>query len=53
MECHARRPDGTQDYVNSWGKGGYEFKDVWGVSKVSNITSQRRYEVLQFSFREF
>jgi mono/diheme cytochrome c family protein len=39
MECHARRPDGTQDYVNSWGKGGYEFKDVWGVSKVSNITS--------------
>src|SRR5262245_25806835 len=30
MECHARRPDGTQDYVNSWGKGGYEFKDVLG-----------------------
>ena len=39
MECHARRPDGTQDYVNSWGRGGYEFKDVWGVAKVSNITS--------------
>jgi mono/diheme cytochrome c family protein len=39
MECHSRRPDGTQDYVNSWGRGGYEFKDVWGVAKVSNITS--------------
>ena len=39
MECHARRPDGTRDYVNSWGQGGYEFKDVWGVAKVSNITS--------------
>ena len=39
MECHARRPDGTQDYVNSWGRGGYEFRDVWGVAKVSNITS--------------
>jgi len=39
MECHARRPDGTQDYVNSWGRGGYEFKDIWGVAKVSNITS--------------
>jgi mono/diheme cytochrome c family protein len=39
MECHSRRPDGTQDYVNWWGRGGYEFKDVWGVAKVSNITS--------------
>ena len=39
MECHSRRPDGTQDNVNAWGRGGYEFKDVWGIAKVSNITS--------------
>jgi mono/diheme cytochrome c family protein len=39
MECHSRRPDGAQDYVNWWGKGGYEFKDVWGTARVSNITS--------------
>jgi hypothetical protein len=26
MECHSRRPDGTQDYVNWNGKGGYIFK---------------------------
>jgi mono/diheme cytochrome c family protein len=39
MECHSRRPDGTQDYATWWGKGGYEFKDVWGTARVSNITS--------------
>jgi mono/diheme cytochrome c family protein len=39
MECHARRPDGTQDYGGWWGKGGYEFKDVWGTARTSNITS--------------
>jgi mono/diheme cytochrome c family protein len=39
MECHSRRPDGTQDYVNGWGRGGYEFKDVWGTARTSNITS--------------
>jgi mono/diheme cytochrome c family protein len=39
MECHSRRPDGRQDYVNWWGKGGYEFKDSWGTARVSNITS--------------
>ena len=39
MECHSRRPDGTQDYVNGWGRGGYEFKDTWGTVRASNITS--------------
>ena len=39
MECHSRRPDGTQDYVTWWGRGGYEFKDTWGTARASNITS--------------
>jgi mono/diheme cytochrome c family protein len=39
MECHSRRPDGRQDYVNWWGKGGYEFRDSWGTARVSNITT--------------
>jgi mono/diheme cytochrome c family protein len=39
MECHSRRPDGTQDYTNWLGKGGYEFKDTWGTARVPNITS--------------
>jgi mono/diheme cytochrome c family protein len=39
MECHGRKPDGTQDYKNSWGKGGYVFKGPWGTAVVPNITS--------------
>jgi mono/diheme cytochrome c family protein len=39
MECHARRPDGTQDYTNSWGRGGFEFAGPWGKVAVANITS--------------
>jgi mono/diheme cytochrome c family protein len=39
MECHARRPDHTQDYENSWGKGGFVFKGPWGSAATSNITS--------------
>lgn len=39
MECHGRRPDHTQDYKNSWGKGGYVFKGPWGSAVTSNITS--------------
>lgn len=39
MECHGRKPDGTQDYTNSWGKGGYLFKGPWGSAVVPNITS--------------
>ena len=39
MECHARRPDGTQDYKNSLGKGGYVFTGPWGSAPASNITS--------------
>jgi len=38
MECHSRRPDGRQDYVNWWGKGGYEFHDTWGTARVSKMT---------------
>jgi mono/diheme cytochrome c family protein len=39
MECHARRPDGTQDYKNSWGRGGFEFTGPFGKVVTSNITS--------------
>jgi mono/diheme cytochrome c family protein len=39
MECHARRPDGTQDYKTSWGKGGFEFTGPWGKAIGTNITS--------------
>jgi len=39
MECHARRPDGTQDYKTWWGKGGYVFTGPWGSAVTSNITS--------------
>ena len=27
--------------MNWWGRGGYEFRDVWGTARVSNITSHR------------
>jgi len=39
MECHARRPDGTHDYQNGWGKGGHEMKGPFGSVTVRNITS--------------
>jgi mono/diheme cytochrome c family protein len=39
MECHARRPDGTQDFKNWWGKGGNVMKGPFGAVAVSNITS--------------
>src|SRR5215468_7610065 len=39
MECHARRPDGTQDYVNWNGKGGYIFKGPFGEVAARNISS--------------
>jgi mono/diheme cytochrome c family protein len=39
MECHARRPDSVQDYVNWWGKGGHEMKGPFGSVTVRNITS--------------
>jgi mono/diheme cytochrome c family protein len=39
MECHGRRPDRTQDYKNSWGKGGYVFTEPWGSVVTANITS--------------
>jgi len=39
MLCHSRRPDGVQDYQNSWGKGGYVFTEPWGSAVAPNITS--------------
>ena len=39
MECHSRKPDGTPDFVNSWGKGGHEMKGPFGSVIVSNILS--------------
>jgi mono/diheme cytochrome c family protein len=41
MECHARRPDGVNDYKNHWGKGGYEFTGPFGKVITSNITSHK------------
>jgi mono/diheme cytochrome c family protein len=41
MECHARRPDGVQDFANWFGKGGFEFRDTWGSAVARNITSHR------------
>jgi mono/diheme cytochrome c family protein len=41
MECHSRRPEGGQDYVNSWGRGGHEMKGPFGSVKVSNITAHK------------
>jgi mono/diheme cytochrome c family protein len=39
MECHARRPDGSAGYADSWGKGGHVMKGPYGEVTVSNITS--------------
>jgi mono/diheme cytochrome c family protein len=39
MECHARRPDGTHDFKNWYGKGGNVMKGPFGTVTVSNITS--------------
>lgn len=41
MECHARTPDGKQDYVNWWGRGGAVFKGPKGQAKAANITSHK------------
>ena len=41
MECHSRKPDNTQDYVNSWGKGGATIKGPWGQVVVRNISSHK------------
>jgi mono/diheme cytochrome c family protein len=41
MECHARRPDGVQDFQTWWGRGGFEFRDTWGAAVARNITSDR------------
>ena len=42
MECHARTPDGKQDYVNWWGRGGAPFGPPGGNQvKASNITSHK------------
>jgi mono/diheme cytochrome c family protein len=41
MECHSRKPEGGQDYVNSWGRGGNEMKGPFGSVKVSNITAHK------------
>jgi len=39
MECHARSRDGTQDYRNAWGRGGFVFTGPYGSAVASNITS--------------
>lgn len=41
MECHSRKPDGTQDYNNWWGKGGHEMKGPFGSVVVANISSHK------------
>jgi len=39
MECHARRPDGTPGYSDSFGKGGHVMTGPYGQAVVVNITS--------------
>lgn len=39
MECHARRPDGTPGYKDSFGKGGHVMTGPFGQAAVVNITS--------------
>ena len=39
MECHSRRPGGTQDYKDWLGKGGHQMSGPFGTVTVSNITS--------------
>jgi mono/diheme cytochrome c family protein len=39
MECHSRRPDGVQDFIGWFGRGGFEFRDTWGAAVARNITS--------------
>jgi mono/diheme cytochrome c family protein len=41
MECHSRKPDGTQDFKNWWGKGGHEMKGPFGSVVVANISSNK------------
>lgn len=41
MECHSRKPEGGQDYVNWWGRGGHEMKGPYGTVTVSNITAHK------------
>ncbi len=41
MECHSRKPDGTQDFKNWWGKGGHEMKGPFGSVIVANISSHK------------
>jgi len=39
MECHARHPDGSPGYKDSWGRGGHVMKGPYGEVTVSNITA--------------
>ncbi len=41
MECHSRTPDGRQDYVNWWGRGGAPFGPKGKEVRASNITSHK------------
>jgi len=41
MECHSRKPDGVQDFTNSWGKGGHEMTGPFGSVIVRNISSHK------------
>ena len=52
MECHARRPDGTQDFKNWYGKGGNVMKGPFGAVAVSNITSHPKSGIGAWSDEE-
>jgi mono/diheme cytochrome c family protein len=52
MECHARRPDGTQDFKNWYGKGGNVMKGPFGAVTVSNITSHPKSGIGAWSDEE-
>ncbi len=39
MECHARKPDGSFDYMTGLGRGGHDMTGPFGKVTVANITS--------------
>ena len=52
MECHTPMTQKGRDFVNDLGKGGFEFKGPWGVSKSRNITSSKTKGIGEWSDAE-
>lgn len=52
MACHARRPDGAVDLINSAGKGGFRMVGTFGEVTVPNITSDPAAGIASWSDAE-